>query len=45
MFVEILGTYQILNNDSKYLYVIKHHILANANLLNPDNNSKIQLLL
>ena len=45
MFVEILCTYQILNNDSKYLYVFKHHILENANLLNPYKNSKIQLLL
>lgn len=45
MCVKMFGTYQALNNNSKYLYVIIYHILANANLFNPYNNPNIQLLL
>lgn len=37
---------QVLNNNSKYLYILTiNQVLANANLLNPYNNPQIQLLL
>lgn len=37
---------QVLNNNSKYLYVLTiNQVLANANLLNPYNNPQIQPLL